>query len=109
MIGVQVTETDKVEVFELRAGLAEAQEGAAAGIDQHARLAVDPEQVTGRRPAVVGDRTAGAEHLQPDPVVFGTARCERMSSRRNRQYGNRVEYDPDQSFHWSSPPVPPRF
>jgi hypothetical protein len=40
-----VAQTDEVEVGEARAGLAEAQEGAATGIDQGAGRAVDPDQV----------------------------------------------------------------
>ena len=64
---MQVRQQDRIEIHEAGTGLAEAQETAAADINQGPRSSVMPDQVTAGCPAVVGDGTAGTQHLKSDP------------------------------------------
>ena len=64
MIGMQVTDADQHEVAQLRARLSEPEIGAAAHVDEHAGLAVDPQQIARRRPVLVEGRTGGSQNLQ---------------------------------------------
>jgi hypothetical protein len=45
MIGLQVTETDKVQILKARPNLTKAQQRATSGVDHYPRLAVHPYQV----------------------------------------------------------------
>jgi len=45
MVGVKMTQTDKVEVPEVGAGFAESKKSTAAGIDQYARMAIYPDKI----------------------------------------------------------------
>ena len=63
MISVQMAKQDGIEVGEVRAALSEAPRGAAADVDEHARSAVQPYQITSRGPVPVQLRAAGAQYL----------------------------------------------
>ena len=64
MIGMQMTNADQRKVAQLRARLSKPQIGAAAHVDEHSGLAVDPQQITRRRPILVEARTGGSQNLQ---------------------------------------------
>ena len=64
MIGMKVTDADQHEVAQLRARLSEPEIGAAAHVDEHSGLAVDPQQIARRGPVLVEGRTGGSQNLQ---------------------------------------------
>lgn len=69
---MEMAERDEIEFVECRAGLAKTQEGATSDVYDDFRLAVDPDQVGRRSPAVIRDRTTGPEYLQ---LYAGTCRA----------------------------------
>ena len=84
MIRVKVTQTNEIKVFEACSRLAEAQESAAARIDQGPCPAVYPDEVACRCPAVVGDGSTRTQHLEHNTRIGPAAACRR---RRCRQGG----------------------
>jgi len=66
VIGMQMGDGDGIERLEPCFGFAEAQENAAAGIDQKPGLAVQPQQITRTGPGIVRIRASGTENLDRD-------------------------------------------
>jgi hypothetical protein len=64
MIGMEMTQTHEIQSYKIRARFTEAQKRPATGIDEHARNAIDPQDVARRCACIIGDRAAGAEDLQ---------------------------------------------
>jgi hypothetical protein len=83
---MEVAEADEFEIDKAGPGFAETQKRATPGIDEHPGASVHPDDVAGRRPAVVRDRPARAQHLQGNTVGGRALLCRRcMSHRRDRQ------------------------
>ena len=55
MVGMEVTETYKLQVTKTRASLPEAKKTAATGVDEDAGLAVDPDNIRSRCAGIVCD------------------------------------------------------
>ena len=53
MIGVKVTDGNVFQVFKVGPGLAETQKNTTACIDKKTRPPIDPDQVSGRGPAII--------------------------------------------------------
>ena len=67
-----MAQADKVELGEIRPGLAEADKTAAAHVDQCARLAVNPNDVGRRGASIVGYGSARPEYLDGNPFARRT-------------------------------------
>jgi len=63
VIGMHVGDGDRIEVLEPRTRLGEPEKHAAAGVNQEARLAIEPHKVARTRPCVVRNGTTRAEDL----------------------------------------------
>ena len=58
MVCMEMTDSDEIEVREIRAGFGKPKERSAAIVDEVSGLSVDPNYVTGGCPPVVGNRAA---------------------------------------------------
>jgi len=61
---MKVAQTDKLEIVEVAICFAKAQEAAAAGVNEDARFAINPDNIGRGCTAVVGNRAARAKYLQ---------------------------------------------
>ena len=63
---MEMADCDVIEVFELRTGLTEAEEGTPADVDENAGLAIEPNEIRRRCTRIICNRAARAEYLQRD-------------------------------------------